>query len=154
MPRNPIPTWFFVKVVVRQADRFLLVQERRFDQAWHLPAGRAEPGETLTAAALRETLEETAVPIVLDGILRVEHTPDADKAYLGIIFLGHPAADVPPKSTPDDESLAAGWFPLEDAARLPLREQEDVLNVLRYVHDGGPMYPIGLLAQKGEEFAQ
>ena len=33
MPREPIPTWFFVKVVVRQGDRFLLVQERRFDQA-------------------------------------------------------------------------------------------------------------------------
>jgi ADP-ribose pyrophosphatase YjhB (NUDIX family) len=87
MPRDPVSTWFFVKVVVRQGDRFLLVQERRFNQPWHVPAGRAEPGETLVAAALRETLEETGVPVELDGILRVEHSPHPDKAYLGAIFL-------------------------------------------------------------------
>ena len=151
MPRDPIPTWFFVKVVVRQGDRFLLVQERRFNQPWHVPAGRAEPGETLAAAALRETLEEAAVPVVLDGVLRVEHSPHPDKAYLGAIFLAHPAADVPPKSTPDEESLAAGWFTLEQAEQLPLREP-DVLAVLRYVRDGGSAYPINVLAAKGEAF--
>ena len=140
MPRDPIPTWFFIKVVVRQGDRFLLVQERRFSQPWHVPAGRAELGETLVAAALRETMEEAAVPVALDGILRVEHSPRPDKAYLGVVFLAHPAADVPPKSVPDDESLGAGWFTLEQVERLPLREQ-DVLDVLRYVRDGGPAYP-------------
>ena len=153
MPRDPIPTWFFVKVVVQQGDRFLLVQERIFNQPWHVPAGRAEPGETLVAAALRETLEEAAVPVVPDGILRVEHSPHPDKAYLGVVFLAHPAADVPPKSTPDDESLAAGWFTLEEAERLPLREP-DILEVLRYVRDGGQAYPISLLARKGEAFGQ
>jgi phosphatase NudJ len=151
MPRDPVPTWFFVKVVVRQADRFLLVQERRFNQPWHVPAGRAEPGETLLAAALRETLEETGVPVELDGILRVEHSPHPDKAYLGAIFLAHPAADVPPKSVPDEESLGAGWFTLEEAQRLALREQ-DVLELLRYAGQGGPAYPLSLLAAKGEGY--
>jgi hypothetical protein len=37
MPRDPIPTWFFVKVVVRQGNRYLLVQDRRFDQPRHVP---------------------------------------------------------------------------------------------------------------------
>ena len=151
MPRDPIPTWFFVKVVVRQDDRFLLVQERRFDQTWHLPAGRAEPGETLVEAALRETLEEAGVPVILDGILRVEHSPHPDKAYLGAIFLAHPARDVPPKSTPDEESLRASWFTLGEAERLPLREL-DVFEVLRYVHNGGQAGLITLLAAKGEAF--
>jgi len=151
MPRDPIPTWFFVKVVVRQADRFLLVQERQYEQTWHLPAGRAEPGETLIAAALRETIEETAVPIVLDGILRVEHSPHPDKTYLGAIFLAHPAADVPPKSAPDEESLCAAWYTLDEAKRLRLREQ-DILDVLGYVRNGGMTYPIALLAAKCEAF--
>jgi hypothetical protein len=31
MPRDPIPTWFFIKIVVRQGDRFLLVRERRLN---------------------------------------------------------------------------------------------------------------------------
>lgn len=151
MPRDPIPTWFFVKVVVQQGDRFLLVQERRYDQAWHLAAGRAEPGETFVTAALRETLEETGVPVVLDGIVRVEHSPHPDKAYMGVIFLAHPAADVAPKSVPDEESLRAAWFTLEEAERLPMREP-DVLAVLRHVRDGGRACPVDLLAQKGSPY--
>jgi 8-oxo-dGTP pyrophosphatase MutT (NUDIX family) len=151
MARDPIPTWFFVKVVVRQADHFLLVQECSFGQTWHLPAGRVEPGETLLAAAIRETLEETSVPIVLEGILRVEHSPYPDKAFLGVIFLAHPAAEVPPKSTPDDESMCATWFTFGDIQRLSLREP-DVLEVLRYVVEGGQPSPLTLLAAKGAAF--
>jgi len=37
---------------------------------------------------------------------------------------------------------------LKEAEQLPLREQ-DVLDLLRYVQDGGPTYPICLLARKG-----
>jgi len=65
MPRKPIPTWFFALVVVRQGDRFLLVHEAKHGQGWCVPAGRVEPGETLFDAALRETSEETGVPVVL-----------------------------------------------------------------------------------------
>lgn len=151
MPRDPIPTWFFVKVVVRQGDRFLLVQELRRAQPWHLPAGRAEPGESLVEAALRETVEETSVPVALDGVLRVEHSPHPDKAYLGAIFLAHPIDDTPPKSTPDGESLQAAWFTLAEAAELPMREA-DVQEVLRYVRDGAKVFPIELIAAKGTPF--
>ena len=151
MAGDAIPTIHFVKIVVRQGDSFLLVHERKFGQTWHLPAGRAMPGEALVQAALRETQEETGVPLVLDGIIRVEHSPHPDKAFLGVIFLGHPAADVPPKTTPDEESLGAAWFTVDEAARLPLRE-DDVLDVLRYVRQGGPVCPLGLLAPKGTPY--
>ena len=40
MPRDPIPTWFFAPVVVRQGDRFLLVHEAKHEQGWCVPAGR------------------------------------------------------------------------------------------------------------------
>ena len=50
LARDPIATWFFAVVVVRLDDRFLLVHERKHGQLWYLPAGRAEPGETLVAA--------------------------------------------------------------------------------------------------------
>ena len=149
MPRDPIPTWFFALVVVRQGDRFLLVHEAKHGQGWYLPAGRVEPGETLAQAAERETLEETGVPVVLDGVLRVEHTPRHDgTARVRVIFVGHPAADVPPKSIADEESLEAAWFALDDLDDLPLRTPE-VRNILRHVHHGGAVYPLGLIANEG-----
>ena len=75
MGRDPIPTSYFALVVVQHGDRFLLVQERKHGQRWHLPAGRAEPGESLAEAAERETLEESGVKVRLTGVLRVEHSP-------------------------------------------------------------------------------
>ena len=41
---------------MRKDDCFFLVQECLYEQAWHLPAGRAEPGETFVAAALEVDL--------------------------------------------------------------------------------------------------
>ncbi len=125
MPRDPIPTWFFALVVVRQGDRFLLVHEAKHGQGWYIPAGRVEPGEGLTQAAVRETLEETGVPVVLDGILRVEDSPRPEgRARLRVIFVGHPEADVPPKSIADQESLEAAWFSLDELGELPLRTRK------------------------------
>ena len=67
--RDPIPTWYFVLVVVRRGDQYLVVHESKHGQRWYVPAGRVERGETLDAAALRETLEEAGIPIALDGIV-------------------------------------------------------------------------------------
>jgi phosphatase NudJ len=148
MPRDPIPTWFFVKVVVRQDDRFLLVHERKFDQTWHVPSGRVEPGEAFYETALRETLEETGVPVVLDGVLRLEHNPQRTGSFVGAILLAHPAADVPPKTTPDEESLGAAWFRLEQLADLPMREPA-IRDVLAQVQAGVQVYPLSVIAPKG-----
>jgi 8-oxo-dGTP pyrophosphatase MutT (NUDIX family) len=61
--REPIPTWFFVLVVVRKENRFLLIQEAKADQPWYLPAGRVEFGEDFITAAKRETQEEAGINI-------------------------------------------------------------------------------------------
>ena len=52
MPREPIPTHTFALVVVRRADLFLVLRERKHGQLWYLPAGRVEPGETIVRAAV------------------------------------------------------------------------------------------------------
>lgn len=148
MAREPIPTWCFAVVVVRKGDRFLLVHERKHGQPWYLPAGRVEPGETFAEAALRETLEETGVPVQLAGILRVEHSPGREVARLRVIFLAVPADDTPPKSVPDEESLGAAWVSLDEIAGYPLRG-DDVVELLEYVASGGPVYPPGLLQPEG-----
>ena len=111
MGREAIPSWFFVVVVVRQADRFLLVHERKHGQKWYLPAGRIEPRETFIQAALLETIEETGVQILSDGILCIQHTPIVDgSARVRFILSAEPADDTPPKTSPDDERLGAAWI--------------------------------------------
>lgn len=148
MARDPIPTWYFAVVVVRHRDRFLLVHERKHGGGWYFPAGRVEPGETLAAAAQRETLEEAGIPIALDGILRVEHTPGSSNARVRVLFTAHPVDDTPPKSLPDEHTLGAAWVTLDDLASLPLRGAE-VERVLGEVARGAPVYPMSLIAIEG-----
>lgn len=149
MAREPIPTWYFALVVVHRAGRFLLVQERRPPHDWYLPAGRVEPGETLLQAAHRETREEAGIPIAVEGLLRMEHTPRGDgTARCRAIFVASPADDTPLKSEPDDESLGAAWVSLEDLSHYPLRGDE-VRECLEYVANGGPVYPLHVLVPEG-----
>jgi phosphatase NudJ len=147
MSRKAIPTWFFSLVVVRAGDRFLAVHEAKHGQLWYLPAGRAEAGETLAEAALRETLEETGVPVVLEGLLKFQHTPSDEGARVRALFLARPADDRPPKTTPDEHSLEARWVTLDELARLPLRGPE-VLALFRWVAGGAPIYPLDLIGSE------
>jgi phosphatase NudJ len=148
MAREPIPTYCFAVVVVRRGEEFLIVHECKHGQLWYLPAGRVEPGETFAAAACRETLEETGVPVRVAGILRVEHSPGKTFARLRVVFLAEPVADTPPKSVPDEESLAAAWVTLEELAGYPLRGEE-VRELFEYVAAGGAVYPASLLQLEG-----
>lgn len=149
MAREPIPTWTFAMVVVRRGDTFLLVHERSHGQSWYLPGGRVEPGEEIEGAAMRETLEEAGVHIVLEGLLRVEHSPDrSGSARCRVFFVARPDGDPTPKSTPDEESLEARWVTLDEAAKLPLRGPE-VVEILRYVATGGAIYPLSVLTYEG-----
>lgn len=148
MGREAIPSWFFVLVVVRLGHRFLLVHERKHGQLWYLPAGRVEPGETFVEAAHRETLEEAGIPIVVEGILRVEHTPQDASTRVRVMVVAHPRDDTPPKKVPDEESLEAGWFSLEELAALPLRGVE-VREIFEHVAEGGAIAPLSLLVAEG-----
>ena len=151
MAREPIPTWFFALVIVRRGDEYLLVQERKHGQGWYFPAGRAEPGETLAEAAVRETWEEAGIPIELDGILRIEHSPSPDHARVRVLFTARPVDDTPPKREPDEHSLGAAWFTLDELEPLNLRGRE-VARVLSAVDRGAPVYPLSLLTAEGLDY--
>ncbi|MFL0797292.1 MAG: NUDIX domain-containing protein [Cellvibrionaceae bacterium] len=151
MSKSSIPTWFFVLVVVRKADRFLLIRECKHGQLWYFPAGRVEPGEGIVEAAKRETLEEAGIGIQVNGVIRIEHTPVAYGTRVRLILSAEPIDDSPPKSEPDDESLEARWFTLEDVSNLPLRDPS-VLNVFAYIENGGIIAPLDILAKEGDPF--
>jgi len=82
-----------VAAVAEREGRFLLVEEHTEDGLRiNQPAGHLEPGETLTEAVARETLEETAHPFRPAALLGVYlwRSPDADRAktYLRFAFTG------------------------------------------------------------------
>lgn len=144
MSREPIPTFCFALVVVKRGHRFLLVHERKHGQGWYLPAGRVEAGETFEEAARRETKEESGIDVELEGVLRFEQTPGPDHQRVRVFFLARPKDDATPKTMADEHSLEAGWFTLDEVARLPLRGDE-VTGWLQHVLDGAPIGPLSLL---------
>jgi 8-oxo-dGTP pyrophosphatase MutT (NUDIX family) len=143
MAREPIPMWCFSLVLVRYGRRFLLVHERKHGQLWYLPAGKVEPGETFAMAARRETKEEAGIDVVLEGVLRIQQMPVAGNARMRVIFVARPAGDQAPKSVPDEESLGAGWFTVEDMEGLPLRSDE-VVEFAKDVLGGALIHPMSI----------
>lgn len=57
-------------VVVMDRDRLLVGRHRNGD-AWVIPGGAIDPGETPAEAAIRETLEETGLEIEITGLVGV-----------------------------------------------------------------------------------
>jgi 8-oxo-dGTP pyrophosphatase MutT (NUDIX family) len=147
VPRPPIPTSYFALVVVRRGHRFLLTQERKYGSTWSVPGGRVEPGEGLIAAAVREVLEETGVPVRLDGVLRIEHAPGTSHTRVRVLFSGTPLDDTPPRTTPDEESLGAAWLTLDEVRSRPLRGS-DLVALLESVAQGRQVFPLDLLGHE------
>lgn len=146
------PAWFFVLVVVRHADRFLVVQERKFGQSWYLPAGRVEAGEDFVEAAKRETLEEAGIEIDVTGIIRIEHTPNLNgQRRVRIMFVATAVGSLTPKQFADEHSLGAAWVTLDQVKQLPLRGEE-VVHLFEHVARAGTTYPLSLLTYEGAPY--
>jgi phosphatase NudJ len=149
--RPPIPAWFYALVVVRQDDRFVLIEEP-WGGSWSLPGGRIEGGEPFQAGAMREVQEEAGIPVELDGIVRVEfhrveRGPRGAGSLLRFVFAAHPGGEAPLKSVPDEHSRQAAWCSIEDARRLRLRTPA-TLGLLEHVAAGQPLHPLSLLTQR------
>ena len=146
--REAIPSWFFVLMVVRRGDSFLLVHERKHGGGWYLPAGRVEPGETLIEAAYRETVEEAGLEIDVEGILRIEHQPGPTATRVRVFFLARPRVAHPPRATPNEHTLGAAFVTLDEVRSMHLRGDE-VIPVLESVLRGAPVAPLSILTHEG-----
>jgi ADP-ribose pyrophosphatase YjhB (NUDIX family) len=106
-----------VTAVVIQGDRVLLV--RRSDNGqWTPITGIVDPGEHPEVAAVREVEEETLVRCRTDVLASVSVTPEmvypnGDRAqYIDLCYRCSYLGGEP--GVGDDESMAVGWFALDD----------------------------------------
>jgi 8-oxo-dGTP diphosphatase len=98
-------------------DRRLLVARAAGQDAFYLPGGKPEPGETFAAAAVRETWEETGVRLEVADLTHYAdfhapahgRGPDTDVRL--ICFTAPSTAEPAPSS--EIEELA--WFTTADA---------------------------------------
>jgi ADP-ribose pyrophosphatase YjhB (NUDIX family) len=149
MPHQPIPTSYYAFVIIQKDNKFLLIQECRYQQPWYIPGGKVEFNENILEAAKRETQEEAGIPINLDGILQIEHTtlPNQKAIRLRIIFVAHPQDNTPPKTNPNQHSLNARWFTLQEINQLPLREK-NLTQLCQNLSQGQQIYPLEILTFK------
>lgn len=153
-----LPLHAFALVVVRHADRFLLIQERKFEQSWYFPAGRVDPGERLVDAAVREAREETGLAVRLTGLYRLEHRPappapgplgpGPESVRLRVFFAAE-AVDptARPKEQPDAHSLRAVWLTRAEIGDGRALRGDEVLDVIDGVLAGAPVHPLDLLVE-------
>ncbi|HCE8854857.1 TPA: NUDIX hydrolase [Klebsiella michiganensis] len=98
-------------IMFRQG-KFVFLIQRSDDGTWCQPGGTIEPGELAIDAARREVLEETGYQY--DGLLTPQSVYGDYLTY---------RADVPEQfeAKLNDESLAAGWFHIDDLPK-PLHQ--------------------------------
>lgn len=108
-------------VLTDSAGRVLLIRRGHAPYAgtWSLPSGRAEPGESVRAAAVREVFEETGLLVVADELLGVVRRQDpAGSVHYEIHDFA--CRVVAGSLVPGDDAAEAGWFSETEMAELDL----------------------------------
>jgi 8-oxo-dGTP pyrophosphatase MutT (NUDIX family) len=140
-----------VAAVVESGGRFLLVEEDTDrGRLYNQPAGHLDPGESLTEAAVRETMEETAhafKPTALLGVYQYHH-PGDDVTYIRFAFTGEITAHEAGRAL-DHGIVRAVWLTPDEIRREALRHRSPL--VLRCMEDylAGRRYPLAVLHREG-----
>lgn len=136
-----------VAAVIERDGRFMLVEEEADGLlVLNQPAGHLDEGESLYAAVVRETLEETAwhfAPEALVGIYRWPQ-PGRGVTYLRFAFTGRLLEQEPGREL-DDGIVRTVWLTADEVRRQSQRHRSP--QVQRCVDDyrAGPRYPLELL---------
>jgi len=136
-----------VAAVIERDGRFLLVEEETSDGVvFNQPAGHLDEGESLTAAVVRETLEETAHPFEPEGLVGIYRwqIPPAGLTYVRFTFHGRCGEPIPGMKL-DTGIRRALWLSYDELIAAPERLRSPL--VLRCIDDyrAGRRYPLDLL---------
>lgn len=136
-----------VATVVERDGRFLLIEERINEQrVLNQPAGHWEPGETLVAAARRETLEEAGWDVEPTHLLGVYEWQPASLPYPFVRFA---FAATPLRHHPD-RPLDAGieralWMTPDEILQAEPRWRSPSVQTCIADFQAGVRYPLDLI---------
>lgn len=141
-----------VATIVEKDGKFLLVEERRlineqgeFGIVYNQPAGHVDEGESIMAAAIRETLEETRWQVKLKHLVGIYifTAPANGITYHRYCFAAE-ALMHQTESELDDGILDAKWFSWEEIQTLNNLRSPLVKRCLQD-HIDGKQYPLDLI---------
>ena len=136
-----------VAAIIERDNKFLMVEEIiKGEHVFNQPAGHLDPDESLIAAAIRETQEESAwqfIPEAITGIYLWKH-PDNGESFLRVAFCGR-CQNHKAEQKLDDGIVQAVWksrdelIMLQDKLRSPM--------VINCIDDylAGKRYPLDML---------
>jgi 8-oxo-dGTP pyrophosphatase MutT (NUDIX family) len=138
-----------VACVIERDGKFLMVEERdKFSgkMVFNQPAGHLEEGESIKAAALRETLEETGWRVELLGVLGVAlHTAATTGiTYHRTTFLAAPIAAVE-NAVLDPDIHAVHWLDYESILARSARMRSPLALAVIERYRQGICYPLDLI---------
>jgi 8-oxo-dGTP pyrophosphatase MutT (NUDIX family) len=135
-----------VATIIEHDGRFLLVEEYAdgAELVYNQPAGHLDEHETLAAAAIRETLEETAWEVEVSAIVGVYYwTHPQGQTFVRTCFAGT-ALYYHPNQPLDHGIERAVWLTRDEVAALGSALRSPM--VLRCIDDylAGKRYPLAL----------
>ncbi|CAA0118877.1 Phosphatase NudJ [Halioglobus japonicus] len=138
-----------VACVIEKDGKYLMVEERdKFsgEMVFNQPAGHLEDCESLTEAALRETLEETGWRVQLTGVLGIalHRAPSNNNTYFRTTFLATPLLR-DEDAVIDPDIHAVHWLDYEEILAKSARMRSPIALAVIEQHRQGIFHPLDLI---------
>lgn len=137
-----------VATVVVRDGRLLLVEEAiDGGQVLNQPAGHLEPNETLAAAAVRETLEETGWTVRLSAFIGTyQWTAPDGTPFLRFAYAAEPLSHDPDRPL-DDGILRAVWLTPAELRADPARLRSPLVWEVVADYLAGQRHPLSIVRE-------
>lgn len=143
-------TWYphtTVATIVKQNGLFLMVEEKDQGQTvFNQPAGHLDQGETLQAAALRETIEETAWEVELESFLGCYQylAPANGITYIRYCFIARVIKHHADRKL-DPDITAAHWLSAETILAPEFKARSPMVQKVLTDYLAGQHWPLSLV---------
>lgn len=121
----PLAVWKGAAAVVMENGRLLMIKSTETN-AWSIPSGGIEQGETPEQACIREVWEETGFKVAIYEELRVKRTQIGDYDVTTHYFLCEKLDGFISYQDPDEEVEEIAWKTAEEISGLVHNYPEDV----------------------------